>query len=103
MEKNAPNGHDDPPRRSFTYIALCGDGTLYTGWTYDVTRRLRLHNEGKGAKYTKRRRPVLLLYCEAFESKAEAMRREAQIKKLTRGQKLSLIAESKSKIVLKPV
>ncbi len=76
---------------NYTYILLCADGTLYTGWTNDLDRRIRFHNAGKGAKYTKSRRPVSLFYFEAFPTKEEAMRREASIKKLSRAQKLMLV------------
>jgi putative endonuclease len=74
----------------FVYIISCSDGTLYTGWTTDVTARIAAHNEGTGAKYTKGRGPVTLLYTETFESKSEALRRELAIKKLSRSEKLQL-------------
>ena len=76
---------------NYTYILQCADGTLYTGWTNDLARRLALHNAGKGAKYTKSRLPVKLVYHETFATKEEAMRREAAIKRLSRQQKLALI------------
>ena len=75
-----------------TYILKCADNTLYTGWTTDLQKRLNAHNQGKGAKYTRSRRPVTLVYHEIFETKEEAMRREAAIKKLSRSQKERLIA-----------
>ena len=75
----------------YTYILLCTDGTLYTGIAPDVEKRLQKHNEGKGAKYTRGRTPVELVYREEFESRAEASRREYRIKQLTREQKLALI------------
>lgn len=75
-----------------TYILKCSDGTLYTGWTNDIEKRLRAHNEGQGAKYTRGRTPVELVYLEDFETKQEAMKREAAIKKLTKEDKLRLIA-----------
>ena len=85
---------------AYTYIVECADGTLYTGWTNDLERRVQHHNEGKGAKYTRARLPVRLVYCEAFATKEEAMKREYAIKHLTRKDKLDLIlkheAESKS-------
>ena len=65
-----------------TYILKCSDGTLYTGWTNDIEKRLKAHNEGKGAKYTKSRRPVKLVYFETFETRQEAMKREAAIKRM---------------------
>ena len=74
----------------FVYIISCKDGTLYTGWTTDVAARVIAHNEGSGAKYTKGRGPVTLLYTETFESKSEALRREMAIKKLSRKEKLRL-------------
>ena len=78
----------------YAYILRCADGTLYTGWTTDLQHRVETHNAGKGAKYTRTRRPVELCYFEAFATASEAMRREAAIKKLTRQQKLQLVAES---------
>lgn len=74
-----------------TYIVRCADGTLYTGWTNHLEKRVEAHNAGRGAKYTKARRPVRLVYAEAFPSKEEAMRREAAIKQLSRAEKLQLI------------
>jgi putative endonuclease len=76
---------------SYVYILECSDGTLYTGWTTDVEKRVKTHNSGKGAKYTKIRRPVILKHIEEFESKQEAQKREYEIKKLSRDEKLKLI------------
>ena len=76
---------------AYTYILECADGTLYTGWTTDLAERVKAHNSGKGAKYTRGRTPVKLCYFEAFESKRAALRREWQIKRLTRGEKRALI------------
>ena len=77
---------------NYTYIVLCADGTLYTGWTNCLQKRLKAHNEGKaGAKYTRSKRPVKLVYYEGVETKEEAMRREYAIKQLTRKQKLNLM------------
>lgn len=76
---------------NYTYIVSCKDGSLYTGWTKDLERRVKAHNEGKGAKYTKSRRPVKLVYYEEFETKKEAMRREYEIKQLSRREKEQLI------------
>ena len=73
------------------YILRCSDDTLYTGWTNDINRRLAAHNEGRGAKYTRGRRPVTLAYLEEFATKEEAMSREARIKKLSRAQKILLL------------
>ena len=73
------------------YILRCYDGSLYTGWTTDLKQRVKAHNEGKGAKYTRSRRPVELVYHEEFETKSEALKREAAIKRLSREEKLTLI------------
>ncbi len=75
----------------YVYILRCGDGTLYTGITDDVQRRLAAHNAGKGAKYTRGRGPVVLCYQQAQESYSAALRREYAIKRLTRQEKLALI------------
>ena len=75
---------------NYTYIVQCSDGTLYTGWTNDLKRRIDAHNSGNGAKYTRSRRPVALVYWEEFETKEAAMKREYDIKQLTRRQKMSL-------------
>ena len=78
-------------RQNYTYLLRCADGTLYCGWTNDLEKRVTAHNAGAGAKYTKPRRPVTLACYETFATKQEAMRREAEIKRLTRQQKLALI------------
>ena len=78
------------------YILRCGDGTLYTGWTNDLEKRLRAHAAGKGAKYTRARLPVTLVYTEVFETEHEARSLECGIKRLTRSQKLSLIKEKEN-------
>ena len=80
-------------KMNFTYILRCSDDTYYTGWTNDLEKRVLCHNAGKGAKYTKPRLPVEVVYYEVFEEKEAAMRREYEIKQLTRGQKEHLIAE----------
>ena len=77
----------------YLYILQCGDGSLYTGITTDVEKRLEAHNAGKGAKYTKTRRPVKLVYQEQFETKEEAMSREYHIKQLSRKEKMKLMKE----------
>lgn len=77
--------------KNVTYILKCNDNSLYTGWTNDITHHLKMHNEGKGAKYTRGRGPVELVYLEEFETKQEAMSREAKIKRLSRKEKLLLI------------
>lgn len=73
----------------------CSDGSFYTGWTTDVKKRIRMHNAKKGAKYTKSRTPVKLVYLEEADTKQQAMRREAQIKQLSRQQKKQLIEQGK--------
>jgi putative endonuclease len=80
---------------NYTYMLRCADGTLYTGWSTDPLRRAAAHNAGKGAKYTRSRLPVELVYQESFPTKQEAMRREWQIKQLSREEKLALIASAK--------
>ena len=80
---------------NYTYILRCGDGSLYTGWTNDLEKRIRTHNEGRGGKYTRSRLPVQLVYHEEFETKEEAMRREWEIKQLTRAEKEKLIGGKK--------
>jgi putative endonuclease len=76
---------------NYTYILKCSDNTYYTGWTNNLEKRLKDHNEGKGAKYTKPRRPVVLAYYETFETKEEAMKREYAIKHMTRVEKEKII------------
>ena len=78
-------------RNNYTYIVECSDGTLYCGWTNDLEKRIAAHNSGKGAKYTKSRLPVKLVYYETFATPNEAMSREYSIKKMTRSEKLKLI------------
>ena len=76
---------------NYTYILKCKDGSLYTGWTNDLEQRVAAHNTGKGAKYTKARRPVELVYFEEFETKEQAMKREDAIKQMARKDKLELV------------
>ncbi len=76
---------------NYVYILRCRDHTLYTGWTTDLNKRVVAHNRGMGAKYTKTRLPVQLVYSESFETKQEAMQREWAIKRLPRSRKLALI------------
>ena len=80
-------------QKNYTYILRCGDDSLYTGWTNDIKKRLAVHQSGHGAKYTRGRGPLALVYLEVFDTKQEAMSREAQIKHLTRARKLTLIEE----------
>lgn len=76
---------------NYVYILKCSDDTLYTGWTNNLEHRIKVHNDGKGAKYTKSRRPVQLVYYEQFDTKQEAMRREFEIKHLSRKEKEKLL------------
>ncbi len=80
---------------NYTYILKCADDTLYCGWTNNLEKRIKAHNDGKGAKYTRSRLPVTLVYYEEFETSVEAQKREYQIKRLTRGQKQELINQKK--------
>lgn len=76
----------------YVYLLRCRDGTLYTGYTDDPERRLRVHNAGKGAKYTRSRLPVELVYQEQCPDKSAALRREREIKRMRRAEKLALIS-----------
>ena len=76
---------------NYTYILKCKDDSLYTGWTNDLKKRITSHNAGKGAKYTKARRPVELVYYEEFQTREEAMKREYAIKQLFRKEIEALI------------
>ena len=76
---------------NYTYIVQCNDGSLYTGWTKDLGRRVETHNLGKGARYTRSRRPVRLVYYEEYDSEEEARKREYAIKRLNRKEKMDLI------------
>ena len=76
---------------NYTYILKCQDGSFYTGWTNDLEKRIQAHNAGKGAKYTKNRRPVKLIYWEEYETKSEAMKREYAIKHMSRQEKEKLV------------
>lgn len=76
---------------NYVYILKCNDGTLYTGYTNDLKKRISTHNKGKGAKYTRGRLPVKLVYFEKYISKGEALHREFTIKKMSRQSKLDLI------------
>lgn len=79
----------------WTYILRCADGTLYTGWTSDLARRLRAHNAGTASKYTRARLPVELAYSESHECRREAMRREWEIKQLSREEKQALLEKQR--------
>ena len=78
-------------KKGYVYILRCGDGSLYTGITDDVQRRLEMHRSGKGAKYTRGRSPLELVHEEEWETKSQALHREAEIKSMTRQQKLGLL------------
>lgn len=82
-------------KKWFVYIARCGDDSLYTGCTDDIEKRLEKHNKGKGAKYTRGRLPITMVYCEEQENHSAALKRELAIKKLTRTSKMALIATNK--------
>lgn len=82
---------------NYTYIVRCRDGSLYTGWTNNLEKRIKDHNAGNGAKYTKSRRPVVLAYYEQFATKEEAMRREWEIKQLKRQEKQDLVERFRPK------
>ena len=76
---------------NYVYLLRCADGTLYCGWTTDLEARVQAHNNGIGAKYTRSRLPVELVYYESFPTRHEALSRECQIKRLSRREKLALI------------
>lgn len=76
---------------NYTYMLRCADGSLYTGWTNDLEKRVKAHNAGRGAKYTRARLPVTLVWYEACDDKIDAQRREYAVKQLSRAQKLALI------------
>ena len=79
----------------YIYIVRCQDDTYYTGFTNNIEKRIRAHNENKGAKYTRGRTPVELVYSEEFENKTEALKREYKVKQLTRKQKELLISKNR--------
>lgn len=76
---------------NYVYIVKCKDDSLYTGWTNDIDKRLEAHNSGKGSKYTRGRVPVVLVHLETFDTKEAAMKREHEIKQLSRSKKWELI------------
>lgn len=80
-------------RTHHVYVVECADGTYYTGYTTDVERRVAEHNAGKGAKYTRGRTPVELVYAEAHDSKSAAMSREYELKQLSRAEKERLVGD----------
>ena len=81
-------------KKNYVYILKCSDGTFYTGWTTDIEARVNTHNSGSGAKYTRGRRPVSLVYYEKLPDRSAALKREAAIKRLPRNKKLELIASN---------
>lgn len=76
---------------NWVYMLRCGDGSLYTGWTNDIEHRVKMHEQGKGGKYTRAHLPVELVYTECYETSTEARSREVRIKRLSRTEKLRLI------------
>ena len=87
---------------NYTYILRCADGTLYTGWTNDLIRRVKAHNDGVGCKYTKSRLPVELAYYEEYGDKRDAQRREYAIKRLSRNAKERLIENGSAECIPSP-
>ncbi len=83
---------------AFVYMLRCKDGSLYTGWTNDLEHRLAMHNSGRGAKYTRGRGPLELVYSEELPDKEAALRRECAIKKLRREQKFALLQTWQARI-----
>lgn len=81
--------------KCYTYIVECSDGTYYTGWTNDIKKRILIHNAKKGAKYTRSRTPVKLVYLEQADTKRQAMSREARIKQMSRQEKEQLMKNRK--------
>ncbi|MBU5454912.1 GIY-YIG nuclease family protein [Caproiciproducens sp. MSJ-32] len=86
---------------NYVYMLECSDGSLYTGWTNNLEKRIAAHNNGKGAKYTRVRLPVKLVYYEEYEDKIEAMKREYEIKRLSRKEKVKLIKSEEYQAMLK--
>lgn len=79
--------------KHYAYMLLCADGTIYSGYATDPERRAAVHNNGRGAKYTRSRLPVELVFSECFSTKSEALKREAALKKLSHAEKLLLISQ----------
>ena len=90
-EAPAEKAVEKPAETNYTYLLRCADGSLYAGWTNDLEKRLEAHQSGKGAKYTKAHLPVELVYHETFDTKEEAMRREYELKQMTKAQKEALV------------
>jgi putative endonuclease len=92
LEKRNRSAYNQPmDTQNYTYMLRCSDGSFYTGWTNDLDARLLAHNAGKGAKYTRSRLPVELVYYETFATRQEAMSREWHLKRLTHEQKTKLV------------
>ena len=87
---------EEKTNKAYMYVVECADGTLYTGYTTNVEKRIKTHNSGKGAKYTRSRLPVKLIYQKSFDSKEAAMSAESYFKQKTRQQKLAYIEEHTS-------
>ena len=98
--KKAEKPSGNAAARNYTYILKCGDGSLYTGWTNDIAARLEQHRSGKGAKYTRGRGPLELVYLEVHDTKSEAMSREARIKRFTKREKLNLLGTEEWRLEL---
>lgn len=79
----------------FVYMVRCADGSLYTGCTNNLTRRVAAHNDGKGARYTRSRRPVTLVFRRRVKDRGAALSQEARLKRLTRAEKLALVARAR--------
>ena len=92
MSSNGEYSKEYLEKNHYVYVLRCADGTLYTGWTTDLERRVKAHNSGKGAKYTRSRKPVELVYFEVFDDKIEAQKREYAVKRLSRAEKEVLIS-----------
>ena len=88
---------ESAPQLWYVYIVECSDGTFYTGYTNDVDKRVSTHNKGRGAKYTRTRRPVTLVYCVSYPTKSLAMSGEYYVKQMSRQSKLFMIAVYKNR------
>jgi len=93
VESEIEQQNESETKGYYAYVLQCADGTLYTGWTVNIEKRLQTHNTGKGAKYTRTRLPVKLLKYWIFENRSEAMAYENKFKKLTRQQKFKLLEQ----------
>lgn len=90
-------------RTAFVYLLYCVDGTIYTGWTYDVNQRVRTHQSGRGARYTRIRLPVRLVYAEQVASRRDAMRRENALKRWSHARKLALAKKTNAPAISKKI